>query len=179
MSDSFSTLWTVAHQAPLSMGFSRQEYWSGCHFLLQGTFLITDWTWVSCIGKWILYHWATQEAQPNAYISNLFTKIWGLQGEAKHQYGEKANCKDNTFFGTAGPGSLTNQCNKKKEPWLIHVNVWQKPLQYCKVISLQLIKITGKRKEKGTLSRLKESLKTTLNMEQVALDWFLVCTNQL
>ena len=23
-------------------------------------------------------------------------------------------------------------------PWLIHINVWQKPLQYCKVISLQL-----------------------------------------
>ena len=25
----FVTLWTVAYQAPLSMGFSRQEYWSG------------------------------------------------------------------------------------------------------------------------------------------------------
>ena len=25
----FSALWTVAHQAPVSMGFSRQEYWSG------------------------------------------------------------------------------------------------------------------------------------------------------
>ena len=25
----FVTLWTVAHQAPLSLGFSRQEYWSG------------------------------------------------------------------------------------------------------------------------------------------------------
>ena len=25
----FATLWTVAFQAPLSMGFSRQEYWSG------------------------------------------------------------------------------------------------------------------------------------------------------
>ena len=25
----FATLWTVAHQAPRSMGFSRQEYWSG------------------------------------------------------------------------------------------------------------------------------------------------------
>ena len=25
----FVTLWTVAHQAPLSMDFSRQEYWSG------------------------------------------------------------------------------------------------------------------------------------------------------
>ena len=33
-------------------------------------------------------------------------------------------------------------------PWLIHVNVWQKPLQYCKVISLQLIKINRKRKKK-------------------------------
>ena len=32
-------------------------------------------------------------------------------------------------------------------PWLIHVNVWQKPLQYCKVISLQLTKISGKKKE--------------------------------
>ena len=30
-------------------------------------------------------------------------------------------------------------------PWLIHVNVWQKP-QYCKVISLQLIKINEKKK---------------------------------
>ena len=26
---------TAAHQAPLSLGFSRQEHWSGCHFLLQ------------------------------------------------------------------------------------------------------------------------------------------------
>ena len=25
----FVTLWTVAHQSPLSMGFSKQEYWSG------------------------------------------------------------------------------------------------------------------------------------------------------
>ena len=28
MSDSFATLWTLAHQAPLFMGFSKQEYWS-------------------------------------------------------------------------------------------------------------------------------------------------------
>ena len=31
-------LWTVAHWAPLSMGFSRQEYWSGLYALLQGIF---------------------------------------------------------------------------------------------------------------------------------------------
>ena len=28
----FATPWTVSHQAPLSMGFSRQEYWSGLPF---------------------------------------------------------------------------------------------------------------------------------------------------
>ena len=33
------TLWTIAYQGPLSMDFSsRQEYCSGCHFLLQGIF---------------------------------------------------------------------------------------------------------------------------------------------
>ena len=30
------TWWTVAHQAPLSMGFSRQEYWSGLPFPSPG-----------------------------------------------------------------------------------------------------------------------------------------------
>jgi len=31
-----ATLWTEAHQAPLSMGFSRQEYWSGLPFPFPG-----------------------------------------------------------------------------------------------------------------------------------------------
>ena len=30
------TSWTVAHQAPLSMGFPRQEYWSGLPFPSPG-----------------------------------------------------------------------------------------------------------------------------------------------
>ena len=33
-----ATPWTVACQSPLSMEFSRQEYWNGFHFLLQGIF---------------------------------------------------------------------------------------------------------------------------------------------
>ena len=32
----FATPWTVAHQAPPSMGFSRQEYWSGVPFPSPG-----------------------------------------------------------------------------------------------------------------------------------------------
>ena len=34
----FATLWTIAHYAPLSMGFSRQEYWSGLPFPPPGDF---------------------------------------------------------------------------------------------------------------------------------------------
>ena len=38
MSDSLSTSWTVARQAPLSMGFPRQEYWSELPFPSSGNF---------------------------------------------------------------------------------------------------------------------------------------------
>ena len=34
----FATLWTVTHQAPLSMGFFRQNAGASCYFLLQGIF---------------------------------------------------------------------------------------------------------------------------------------------
>ena len=32
MSDCFATPWSVAHQVPLSVGFPKQEYWSGLSF---------------------------------------------------------------------------------------------------------------------------------------------------
>ena len=38
VSNSLKNLWTIAYQAPLSVGFSWQEYWLGCHALLQGSF---------------------------------------------------------------------------------------------------------------------------------------------
>ena len=55
----FATLWTVAGQAPLSMGFSRQEYWVGCHSFSRGSSWPRDRTCifqVSCIGRQVLYH---------------------------------------------------------------------------------------------------------------------------
>ena len=36
MSNSLAAPWTAAHQAPLSIGFSRQEYWSGWPFPFPG-----------------------------------------------------------------------------------------------------------------------------------------------
>ena len=38
MSDSFETPWTIACQAPLSIRFPRQEYWSGLPFPSPGGF---------------------------------------------------------------------------------------------------------------------------------------------
>ena len=40
------TLWAVACQAPLSMGFSRQGYWSASCALLQGLFPTQGWKWI-------------------------------------------------------------------------------------------------------------------------------------
>ena len=51
------------HQAPPSMGFSRQEYWSGCHFLLQETSRPRDWTQVSHIVDRRFTVWATREVK--------------------------------------------------------------------------------------------------------------------
>ena len=67
----FATLWTVACQALLSMGFSRQEYWSGLPSPPSGD--LPDpggWTCVSCIsciGRRVLYH--------QCHLGNPYTSI--------------------------------------------------------------------------------------------------------
>ena len=50
--DSFAAAGTVVHQAPLSMGFPKQEYWSGSPVSFsRGSSQPRDRTWVSCIGR--------------------------------------------------------------------------------------------------------------------------------
>ena len=48
-------------------------------------------------------------------------------------YWDNSKGKDGEGGGGGGSGWVTHV-----HPWLVHVNVWQKLLQYCKVISLQL-----------------------------------------
>ena len=59
--------WTVVHQAPLSMGFFRQEYWSALPFPSPGDLQPRDPTQVSCVsfiaGRFFT-HWATEEPFP-------------------------------------------------------------------------------------------------------------------
>ena len=61
--------WTVAYRAPLSIGFSRQEYWSGLPFPPPGDLSdpgIKPTCLVSCIGRWVLYHLSSLPApQPH------------------------------------------------------------------------------------------------------------------
>ena len=53
----FVNPWTVARQAPLSMGFSRQEYWSGLPFPSSGDLPHSETclSCISCVGRWSLY----------------------------------------------------------------------------------------------------------------------------
>ena len=61
VSHSFSIPWTVAHQAPLSMGFPRQEYWSRFPFPSLGDLPHPGIEPTSPAFMWILYHWTTRE----------------------------------------------------------------------------------------------------------------------
>ena len=68
-------------QAPLPMGFPRQEYWGGCHFLLQGIFLNQGLNQVFLHLGWILYHWAIRETnrglvtEKNKWDNVLFLRL--------------------------------------------------------------------------------------------------------
>ena len=66
MSDSFVTPWAIAHQAPLSVGFSRQKHWSRLLFPpprgSSQPWGQTHISYVSYTGRQILYPWATWKA---------------------------------------------------------------------------------------------------------------------
>ena len=98
----FATSWTVAHQAPLSMGFSRQEYWNRLPFTSPGD-LPTQQSNLHLL-HWpaVLYHWVIREAQIwhiKAYIRNL--EKWYRW---TYFQGRKADDIQNGHVDTAGEG---------------------------------------------------------------------------
>ena len=60
------------------MGFPRQEYWNGLPFPLQGIFPPRDQTCISCLGREIVYHWATWEVQ---FFSRQWENLIELEGD--------------------------------------------------------------------------------------------------
>ena len=74
----FATPWTVARQAPLPIGFSRQEYRSGLPCpSSRWSSRPRDRMWVSCLSRWILYHWASLGSLLSHILSTL-KSIWYL-----------------------------------------------------------------------------------------------------
>ena len=75
----FLTLWTVARQAPLSMRFSRQEYWSGLPCPLPGDLPDPGIKRVSltstCTGRQVLYHWHHLKRPINILSKCLIIKL--------------------------------------------------------------------------------------------------------
>ena len=68
----FATPWTVAYQAPLSMGFSRQEYWEwvAISFSRRSSWP-RDWSQVSRIVGRRFTVWATREVSVGILWSNI------------------------------------------------------------------------------------------------------------
>ena len=69
-------LWTVAHKAPLSVGFSRQEYWSRLPFPSSGESPQprdqTCFSCISCIGWPFLYHYHLLRSPINSNSTKEF-----------------------------------------------------------------------------------------------------------
>ena len=75
----FVTLWTVACQAPLSMGFSRQEYRSGllCSFFLQGIFPTLE------LNPYLLHLWHWKQVlYPLSHLGTLQVEYSKWQEDA-------------------------------------------------------------------------------------------------
>ena len=75
----FATPWTVARQAPPSMGFFRQEYWSGVAISFsRGSSRPRNLTWVSHSPVRLCTLWATREANLR-WNENLYENMYALK----------------------------------------------------------------------------------------------------
>ena len=80
----FATHWTIAHQAPLFMEFSRQEYWSGLTFSISRDLYNPGIQHISCISRQILYHCSTWEAQ-HTFNRSFKKNYWDIKDRRKER----------------------------------------------------------------------------------------------
>ena len=98
--------------------------------------------------------WTLWEKARVGCFERIASNMYTIKGETDHQSRLDAwdkcsglvHWEDPEGWGggeeVGGGIGMGNTCKSMAD-----VNVWQKPLQYCKVISLQLIKINGKKKK--------------------------------
>ena len=106
-------------QAPLSMWFSRQEYWSGSPFFSRWSSWLRDWTQASCIAGRFFTVWATRET----WSLSLGSLLLALNSVLHSGF----PC------GSAGKESACNEGNLGSIPGLGRSPGEGKgyPLQYC------------------------------------------------
>ena len=73
----------------------------------------------------------------------MYTKVWSLLEQVITKIPSETGCSglvhwDDPEDGMGRDVGGWSGWGTHVHPWLIHVNVWQKPLQYCKAISLQV-----------------------------------------
>ena len=100
------TLSDVACQSPLSVGFSRQEYWVGCHALLQRIFLTPGLNPGHQYCRWILYCLSHQGSPTHIKCFCLtYFFPWRKQEEGRQ---ERMNLSDQDHVT---PGQLLFSCS--------------------------------------------------------------------
>ena len=126
VADSLWPPWIVDRQAPLSMEFSKQEYWSGLPFPTPGDLPdVRDWTrisYVSCIGRQILCHWATWEERPEkrCQISlRIKLLIHPKPGEMRSDNFSVKNTKEMTLIWEDWVNG-----DPEMAAWTAHVSEW-------------------------------------------------------
>ena len=102
---------------------------------------------------WTLWEKARVEWSERTASKHVYYQVWNrspVQVGCMRQVLGAGALGRSRGMGWGGRWEGGSRWGTHVNPWLIHVNVWQKTLQYCKVISLQLIKIIGKKKKENT-----------------------------
>ena len=130
----FVTPWTVACQAPLSMRFPRQEYWSG--FAISSH---TGCSWprdrtcvscISCIGRRVLYHGASDPAGPTAYWCSGLSAVFLIQVFGNIKLDEESHInRHNNFRSFFGSLMLLFRYLDPSLPWL--ERSWERETVTC------------------------------------------------
>ena len=100
-----ATLWTIARQAPLPMGFSRQEYWRGLPCpppgdlsdpgikprlftspALAGRFFTTSTTWEALHSIYFLTKWPMTETVKSLWSEHLHYYLWNLSASSMSDF---------------------------------------------------------------------------------------------
>ena len=111
----FVTLWTLAQQAPLSTGFSRQERWGGLPWPPPGDLPdpgIKPKSPTAPACRQVLYRWATREAQSNSLRSLGTESLTWWRTEVLHLEPHKSTQE----WKLQTRSSLQLDCNLMRRP---------------------------------------------------------------